>query len=99
MSTGFQTRTPPRSWLPWPRSREEGLAAARHMRGEIYEVRAEGQNTAFRVLFAQEGKKGRILLALEGFAKKTKKTPPGLIQLAERRLADWRSRSRSKKSP
>lgn len=74
--------------------REEGLGAARHVRGDIYEVRAEGQNTAFRVLFAQEGKKGRILLALEGFAKKTKKTPPGLIQLAERRLTNWRSRSR-----
>jgi phage-related protein len=78
--------------------REEGLDAARHVHGDIYEVRAEGQDAAFRVLFAQEGKKGRILLALEGFAKKTKKTPPRLILLAERRLADWRSRGRSRRS-
>jgi len=74
--------------------REEGLSAARHLRGEIYEVRAEGRDVAIRILFAQEGKKGRILLALEGFAKKTQKTPEGLIRLAERRLNDWRSRGR-----
>lgn len=74
--------------------REQGLSAARHLRGEIYEVRAEGRNVAIRILFAQEGKKGRILLALEGFAKKTQKTPERLILLAERRLSDWRSRRR-----
>ncbi len=65
---------------------------ARHVRGEIYEVRAECKDITVRVLFAQEGNKGRILLALEGFVKKTKKTPDHLVQLAERRLADWRSR-------
>jgi phage-related protein len=32
------------------------------------------------------------LLALEGFEKKTQKTPDRLIRLAEKRLADWRSR-------
>lgn len=74
--------------------REEGLSAARHLRGEIYEVRAEGRDVAIRVLFAPEGKRGRILLALEGFAKKTQKTPDQVIRLADRRLADWRSRGR-----
>ena len=72
--------------------RREGLGAARHVRGEIYEVRAEGENATFRVLFAQEGEKGRVLLALEAFSKKTQQTPPGLIDLAERRLGDWRGR-------
>lgn len=72
--------------------RAKGLGVARHLRGDIYEVRAEGKDVALRVLFAQEGKKGRILLALEGFAKKTGKTPQRLIDLAERRLADWRAR-------
>jgi phage-related protein len=33
-----------------------------------------------------------VLLALEGFQKKTQKTPDRLIQLAEKRLTDWRSR-------
>ncbi len=72
--------------------REEGLQVARYLRGEIYEVRADGKNATFRVLFAPEGKKGRVLLALEGFSKKARKTPPRLIELAERRLADWRTR-------
>lgn len=74
--------------------REEGLLAARHLRREIYEVRAEGQTITIRILFALEGRKGRVLLALEGFAKKTQKTPERVVRLAERRLADWRGRSR-----
>ena len=72
--------------------RREGLRVSRHLRGEIYEVRAEGPNVSVRLLFAQEGEKGRVLLALEGFEKKTGKSPDRLIQLAEKRLADWRSR-------
>jgi len=74
--------------------RQKGMSAARHLRGAIYEVRAEGHDVTIRVLFAQEGSKGRVLLALEGFAKKTQKTPERLIRLAQRRLADWRRRGR-----
>jgi phage-related protein len=72
--------------------REEGLSAARHLRGAIYEVRADGRDVAIRILFAQEGKKGRVLLALEGFKKKEQRTSERLIRLAESRLADWRCR-------
>lgn len=72
--------------------REEGLQAARHLRREIYEVRADGRTATFRILFAPEGKKGRVLLALEGFSKKTRRTPRRLIELAERRLMNWRAR-------
>jgi len=72
--------------------RETGLAAARHLRGEIYEVRADGDRQTFRILFAPEGRRSQVLLALEGFSKKTQKTPSEKIQLAERRLADWRRR-------
>lgn len=71
-----------------------GPRAARHVRGEIYEVRAESEHQAVRILFAVEGKHRQVLLALEGFSKKTRKTPPQLIELAERRLRDWRSRGR-----
>lgn len=71
---------------------QAGLAAARHLRGEIYEVRADGDRQAFRILFATEGRRRHVLLSLEGFSKKTQKTPSGKIQLAERRLADWRHR-------
>ena len=69
----------------------EGVTAARHLQGEIYEVRAECDPQSFRVLFAQEGR-GRVLLALEALSKKTQRTPPEAIRLAERRLAEWRAR-------
>lgn len=69
-----------------------GLIVARHLRGDIYEVRASGNRQIFRVLFAPEGRYGQILLSPEGFSKKTQKTPPQEIALAEQRLADWRSR-------
>ena len=72
--------------------RDTGLAAARHLRGDIHEVRADGDRQTYRILFASEGRRSRVLLALEGFSKKTQKTPPEKIRLAERRLADWRRR-------
>lgn len=74
--------------------RNHGLVVARHLRGEIYEIRATGVDEEFRILFATEGKRSQVLLSLEGFSKKTRKTPPPKIALAERRLADWRSRAR-----
>jgi phage-related protein len=61
-----------------------GLVVARHLRGEIYEVRANGARAAYRVLFAVEGAKGQVLLAVSAFTKKTQKTPP-------RRLAATRA--------
>jgi phage-related protein len=73
---------------------ESGLTAARHLRGDVYEVRADGSESSYRVLFAPEGTKGRVLLALEAFKKKTQKTPVHLLKLAESRLTDWRARRR-----
>jgi phage-related protein len=75
--------------------RDVGLAAARHLRGEIYEVRADGDRQTYRILFAPEGRRSQVLLALEGFSKKSQKTPSEKIRLAERRLADWRRRGQS----
>ena len=74
--------------------RLEGLSAARHLKGDIYEVRATGAQKEFRILFATEGKLSQVLLSLEAFSKKTRKTPPPKIELAEQRLTDWRRRSR-----
>ena len=73
--------------------RELGLQAARKIRGDIWEVRADGNHVIHRVLFALEGQWGFILLGLAGFTKKTQRTPPDVIALAERRLADCRSRA------
>jgi len=41
---------------------QTGLTAARHLRGEIYEVRADGDRQAFRILFATEGRREQVLL-------------------------------------
>ncbi len=71
---------------------ENGRVAARHVRGELYEVRAAHAGTQYRILFATEGRQHHILLALDGFDKKTQKTPAHLIDLALKRLADWRGR-------
>jgi phage-related protein len=72
--------------------RHRGLRAARHLDGDIWEVRADGDRAIYRVLFAHEGRSGQILLALEGFNKKTRRTPAPMIDLAKRRLGDWRER-------
>lgn len=74
-----------------------GLELARHLRGEIWEVRASGEDLTYRILFAEEGKRGQVLLSLNGFAKKTQKTPNDEIETAERRLRDWRERGRRRR--
>ena len=79
------------------RVRDHGLRAARHLRGEIYEVRANGVDRIYRILFAKEGRYGQVLLSLDAFVKGSQKTPTGKIDLAEQRLHDWRERGRQKK--
>ena len=74
------------------------MVAARHLDGDIWEVRVDGDRVIYRILFAEEGARGRVLLALEGFKKKTQKTPLATIQLAKRRLADWRRRGALQRS-
>lgn len=73
--------------------RDAGLRAARHLRGDVYEVRAEGADDSYRILFAAEGKKSRVLLSLVATTKHTQQTPPKDIRLAERRLSEWRQRA------
>ena len=71
-----------------------GLPVARHLRGDISHSPATGSHESYRVLFAAEGARSQVLLAVSAFSKKTQKTPPAEIALAERRLADWRRRAR-----
>lgn len=74
--------------------RVSGNIGAHHLRGDIYEVIAPTRNKAFRILYASEGNQDQVLLALHAIVKKTRKVPPREIQLAQRRLDDWRSRAR-----
>lgn len=71
----------------------EGLIAARHLRGDVYEVRVEARTRSFRVLFAAEGRRSQVLLSLSAFEKRTQKTPRSELELAEFRLRDWRARA------
>src|SRR6266516_3178461 len=75
--------------------RQHGTSVARHVRKGIYEVRATYDTKAYRILFACEGRFHHVLLALDGFQKKTQQTPPVHIKLAEQRLADWRRRGKA----
>ncbi len=62
---------------------DRGLVASRHLRGDIYEVRADARSRSFRLLFSNEGRTGRILLSLSVFEKRTQKTPIRELELAE----------------
>jgi len=74
----------------------EGLSSARHLGGQVYEVRADGIRVIYRILFAPQGKRSQVLLTLVALRKKTRKTPPHVIQLAKQRLRDWNERGISK---
>jgi phage-related protein len=78
---------------------ENGVRAARHLADEIYEVRADGRNQTYRLLFAREGRHKHILLGLVAFAKTTQKTPGEQIELAKSRLADWHKRAKLNPEP
>jgi phage-related protein len=67
-----------------------GERAARKLHDEIYEVRAHGKDVIYRVFFATEGRWSQVLLALEAHEKKWDDARRSDIELAERRLADWR---------
>lgn len=72
--------------------RKNGLLAAKHLRGDVHEVVADGPRRTFRILFATEGRYSQVLLAVVAFAKKTRRTPRRMLDLADRRLRDWRGR-------
>ena len=74
------------------REQGEREGGARKLRNRIWEVRVDQGEVVHRVTFASVGKRGRVLLALDGFVKKTRKTPPAKIKLAEERLKDWEAR-------
>lgn len=53
-------------------------------------IRVFHDGMTYRVLYAQDGRQGQILLALHCLTKKKEKLPRSARELAERRLADWR---------
>lgn len=71
-----------------------GLRVAKHLRGDLWQLTADGARESFRILFAPEGERGQVLLALHGFSKKTQRTPHAALRVAESRLRSWRERGR-----
>jgi phage-related protein len=59
-----------------------------HLRGPIWEVRSKIVNRIARVLFAVEDFE---MILLHGFIKKTQKTNPADIELAIKRLKEWKN--------
>lgn len=69
-----------------------GTSAARHLVEDLWEATIDGRGVTHRILFTEEGSKARIILAIDGFTKKTPKTPVRIIKLAPKRRDEWRSR-------
>jgi len=74
-------------------ARIHGLRAARHIEGDLYELRASGLEAHYRLLFAREAK--FVLLAVDAYDKDTQKLPLYVKKRALERLRDWRERGRN----
>ncbi|MGC8461624.1 MAG: type II toxin-antitoxin system RelE/ParE family toxin [Candidatus Dormibacteria bacterium] len=72
--------------------RDNGLQGARHLRGDLYEVRVPISDQGIRVLFAPQGKRSTVFLALVAYSKKSQQAPSRFIDLAESRLKEWNGR-------
>jgi len=75
-----------------------GHADVNHLRGDIWQIEVDGQSVIYRLLFAEEGHFSQVLIALEIVNKKWRAAKSRHIQLAERRLAEWRTRGRATRS-
>lgn len=62
----------------------------KHLEGRIWELRRESTTNIYRLLYATLP--NRRILVLHGFHKKTQKTPPRELALAQRRLAEFLAR-------
>ncbi len=61
-----------------------------HLRGKIWEVRVEQNKVQYRLLYFSAPE--RKFVMLHGFIKKTQKTPPRKIAVAEQRMNDYMER-------
>jgi len=57
---------------------------ARHVEGKLWELREESNTNIYRVLYFTS--RGRRIVLLHGFQKKTQRTPRREIETAQRRL-------------
>ena len=68
------------------------LPYARHIDGELWELRIKFSSDISRIFYFSPMKNKIVLL--HGFVKKTDKTPHGEIETAQKRLLDYNERHR-----
>ncbi|NDP38030.1 MAG: type II toxin-antitoxin system RelE/ParE family toxin [Rhodoferax sp.] len=78
---------PVREWLK-ALDKVDRQAIVDHLRGSIWEVRSKIGNRIARVLFAVEQSE---MILLHAFIKKTQQTNPTDIELASKRLKEWKN--------
>ena len=66
---------------------EIGMPYIRHVRGKLWEVRATGRNVIARSLYVTV--RGKRVVILRSFIKKTEETPPEEIQISLKRLKEY----------
>lgn len=70
-----------------------GRRAAKPLHGQpLFEVKCHAGGQQYRVIFATEGRRSQVLLAVDGFSKKGAEMQQRHIDRAAGRLADWRER-------
>lgn len=60
----------------------------RHVEGKLWEMRASGRDGIARALYFSAT--GRVAVVVRAFVKKTQKTPRSEIELALKRMREWR---------
>ena len=65
---------------------EIGMPHVKSMKKGLFEIRAKGAEGIGRAFFCN--KKGRVIIILSGFIKKTEKTPKKEIDLALKRMEE-----------
>ena len=65
---------------------ELGMPHVKPLKQGIFEIRASGKEGIGRAMYCMV--KGKVVVILSEFIKKTQKTPPGEIKLARKRMAE-----------
>ena len=66
---------------------ELGSPHTEHLVDDLFEIRAKSKEGIGRSIYAYQ--KGKRIIILVTFVKKTQKTPSDKIELAKRRLKEW----------
>jgi phage-related protein len=74
------------------RAKVDPVGVSRHLRGKIYELKARAVDGQFRFLYFYWVEK--TLLIVHAFKKKTGRTDPDEIELAEKRMKEHLNRSK-----